>query len=284
MPSSPPDSVIEAARILGRAKALLITAGAGMGVDSGLPDFRGNEGFWNAYPPFRERGLSFSDLANPQWFSRDPELAWGFYGHRLNLYRATVPHRGFGVLRAWADALPHGAFVFTSNVDGQFQKAGFSDERIVECHGSIHHVQCTEPCADLIESAASLQVTVDARFRAAQPLPRCSRCEALLRPNILMFGDVSWVDTRTLAEQQRFGKWLAALPPKPGALAIVELGAGTAVPTVRLTSEHLMRRANASLVRINVREPEAPHGAVALALGAEDALLRIDAALSRGDQ
>jgi hypothetical protein len=68
------------------ADALLIGAGAGMGVDSGLPDFRGPEGFWKAYPPFR--GRQFSELSTPHWFRTDPGLAWGFFGHRLNRYRA----------------------------------------------------------------------------------------------------------------------------------------------------------------------------------------------------
>ena len=63
----------------------------------------------------------FEELADPVHFVDDPTLAWGFYGHRLDLYRRTVPHDGFRVLREW------GARVFTSNVDGQFQRAGFTD-------------------------------------------------------------------------------------------------------------------------------------------------------------
>ncbi len=90
-----------AAAAVSGAEALLITAGAGMGVDSGLPDFRGDEGFWRAYPPIARLGISFYDMANPFWFKRDPELAWGFYGHRLNLYRATTPHGGFAILQRW---------------------------------------------------------------------------------------------------------------------------------------------------------------------------------------
>jgi hypothetical protein len=108
-----------AAEVLAGADAVLATAGAGIGVDSGLPDFRGDEGFWRAYPPYARLGLSFVQLANPAVFTRDPELAWGFYGHRRALYRRTVPHAGFAVLRDLA------GFVFTSNVDGQFQAAGF---------------------------------------------------------------------------------------------------------------------------------------------------------------
>ena len=82
-----------AAEVILDADALLIGAGAGMGVDSGLPDFRGPEGFWRAYPAFR--GRRFEEVSNPVWFQRDPEQAWGFFGHRLNLYRATAPHAGF---------------------------------------------------------------------------------------------------------------------------------------------------------------------------------------------
>lgn len=57
---------------------MLITAGAGMGVDSGLPDFRGSEGFWKAYPVVANLGLSFEELANPALFKQKPHLAWAF--------------------------------------------------------------------------------------------------------------------------------------------------------------------------------------------------------------
>src|SRR5438874_12431375 len=109
------DAVRRAADAIRGAQALLIGAGAGMGVDSGLPDFRGNVGFWHAYPPYQKLGLDFVALANPRWFKSDPTLAWGFYGHRLNLYRATTPHEGFGILRKWAARKKHGPFVYTSN-------------------------------------------------------------------------------------------------------------------------------------------------------------------------
>src|ERR1700758_3667657 len=88
----------KAAEVIRTADAILITAGAGMGVDSGLPDFRGNEGFWKAYPVVARLGLSFVEMANPRWFRNQPELAWAFYGHRLNLYRQTMPHAGFAKL------------------------------------------------------------------------------------------------------------------------------------------------------------------------------------------
>jgi NAD-dependent SIR2 family protein deacetylase len=115
MRSSDQDSadLQRAAEWIHEADGLLITAGAGMGVDSGLPDFRGAEGFWRAYPALARARLRFESIASPHTFASDPALAWGFYGHRLKLYRRTVPHEGFGILDRWADRKPLGTFVFT---------------------------------------------------------------------------------------------------------------------------------------------------------------------------
>ncbi|MBV8078581.1 MAG: hypothetical protein JO284_19390, partial [Planctomycetaceae bacterium] len=140
------ERIVRAAEAIAAAEALLIGAGAGMGVDSGLPDFRGKHGFWNAYPPYAKLGLDFAAMANPEWFATAPAFAWGFYGHRLNLYRRTEPHPGFAILRRWAERMPRRAFVVTSNVDGHFQRAGFAPERVMEVHGAIDWMQCTRHC------------------------------------------------------------------------------------------------------------------------------------------
>lgn len=263
------NDIARAASLVAGADALLVCAGAGMGVDSGLPDFRGDSGFWRAYPALGQARLPFHEIANPASFESDPLLAWGFYGHRLALYRATRPHAGFAILRDWARGKPGGGFVFTSNVDGQFQRAGFADDQVVECHGSIHHLQCTRPCGEAIWPADAFLPEVDAaacRLRNAPP--RCPHCGALARPNILMFNDGAWIDTRTESQFARLRRWRAGV----GRLVVIELGAGVDVPSVRRMSA-LQR---APLVRINPRAPqlEGCEG-VALPLGALDALQRI---------
>ena len=270
----------EAADIIAGAEALLVAAGAGMGVDSGLPDFRGSQGFWNAYPPYRRLGLDFYDLANPQWFVSDPFLAWGFYGHRLGLYRRTAPHAGFARLRLWAAGKPGGHFVFTSNVDGQFQKAGFAEERMYECHGSIHHLQCAAGCAGPVWPVGDQAVALDEEtMRARPPLPSCPFCGRLARPNVLMFGDWGWQPQRSQGQALSFRNWLDAVLPGRG-LAIVECGAGTAVPSVRRLSEQLLARPGTRLVRINAREADVPPGQVGLAGGCLPTLEEIAAVMA----
>ena len=278
------DDFKRAARAIRDADALLITAGAGIGVDSGLPDFRGNEGFWKAYPPMAKLGLSFVEMANPTWFDHDPTLAWGFYGHRLNLYRRTEPHRGFTQLLEIGRQKRGGYFVFTSNVDGQFQKTGFAEEHVEECHGSIHHLQCTHPCSAGIWDARNQRVAVDEdTFRAKEPLPRCKHCGGVARPNVLMFGDWSWISTRTDSQSGRRSAWLKEIKDAGLRLAIVEIGAGEVVATVRRLSEYIARAYGAILIRINPRDFWVPRGEdVSLPLGAAEGVDGIVDAL-RGD-
>lgn len=273
-------AIRRAAELVARADALVIAAGAGMGVDSGLPDFRGNAGFWKAYPALAAQGTGFMDIASPAAFRRDPHRAWGFYGHRLALYRDTVPHAGYGMLRRWGEAMPQGYFVFTSNVDGHFRKAGFDPLRIDECHGSIHRLQCLTPCTPAMWRASGFAPDVDtARCELRGPPPVCPHCGAPARPNILMFDDWDWVSTRRDRQALRCQEWLGQVR-RP---VVIEIGAGLNVPTVRHFSDRVVLRHGGSLIRINPREAD-PGGipGIGIAAGALEALTAIGALLDRG--
>lgn len=260
-----------AAALIANAEQLLITAGAGMGVDSGLPDFRGNAGFWRAYPALQAWNMDFTTIANPQAFRNNARQAWGFYGHRLALYRKTQPHRGFQALKEFGLRMRYGTFVITSNVDGQFQKAGFAPEQMLEIHGSIHHLQCAKPCDEHIWSADAIHPrTDDSRCEWIAPdLPTCPQCGRLARPNILMFGDGDWIEQRAWQQQQRWHEWLEQPTQK---MVVIELGAGTAIPSIRRLSE----TQGCPLIRVNPDQADL-NGVpgVSLPLGAEAALLAI---------
>lgn len=271
------DPIIQAAKLIASADTLLITAGAGMGVDSGLPDFRGTEGFWEAYPALAKAGVEFQSIANPSAFRKNPKLAWGFYGHRLALYRDTVPHDGFRILKQIATRMPQGAFVVTSNVDGQFQKAGFEELRILEVHGSIHRIQCCQPCCSTVWSAEDIEPKID-NDRCewiGQKLPTCNRCQKVARPNILMFEDWSWIGTRTENQRTALEIWGGK---QVGRRVVIELGAGIDIPTIR----HISLAQRCPVIRINTRHAELPEGkGVSIPMGAKVALLEIAAELAR---
>ena len=246
-----------------------------MGVDSGLPDFRGPQGFWRAYPPYERLGLHFAAVANPRWFVQDPELAWGFYGHRMGLYRRTEPHEGFAILRRWADRMPHGGFVYTSNVDGHFQRAGFDPDRIVEVHGTIAAMQCL---ARLRHRHLPVRA-VRGRDRRGD---HAGRAPLARLPELRCSGSAEYPDVR----RRRLGLDRTPTPSTVGSSAwlrqlgrartvIIELGAGTHVPTIRIMSEDFLDRPGGTLIRINPREPDVPAGHISLPMGALDALRAI---------
>lgn len=270
--------ILRAAELLQDADALIIAAGAGIGVDSGLPDFRGNSGFWRAYPALEKAGLDFSSIASPAAFRANPQRAWGFYGHRLALYRQTQPHHGFTLLRNWAQHSDYGAMVFTSNVDGQFQKAGFSEKGLHECHGSIHHLQCLARCHEGIWSADDFHPEVDHTLCVLRnELPQCPKCGGLARPNILMFGDWDWLEQRSAEQERRQECWLSNVR-RP---LVIELGAGTQIPSVRHFSQRIVHEFNGRLIRFNPREFSVPtRHDIGLPVGALEGLTALAQALN----
>ncbi|CAN5317126.1 hypothetical protein BH09PSE6_BH09PSE6_21890 [soil metagenome] len=273
----PADPIDGAAQAIREADGLLICAGAGIGVDSGLPDFRGNEGFWRAYPALAESRVAFTSIANPAAFEHDPTRAWGFYGHRLDLYRHTVPHAGFHLLKTWSDRTTHGAAVYTSNVDGQFQRAGFTERQVCECHGSIHQLQCSEPCNSAIWPADDLEPELDVPdCRMTSALPQCPSCGALARPNILMFGDGQWLEQREADQEHALRNWMAKVQ-RP---AILEIGAGEAIATIRSFALRAARDYRLPLIRINPQLGDLPPDSFGIAMGALAGLDAIDRRLS----
>jgi len=260
----------QAAKLIADADGLLISAGAGMGVDTGLPDFRSEGGFWKHYPALAKARIGFTSIACPQAFGSEPQLAWGFYGHRLRLYRETIPHDGFHILKRWSDSKPNGSFVFTSNVDGQFQLAGFDPKKILEVHGSIHHLQCLNSCNGEIWSSDTFDPLVDDEncMLLTDP-PTCRDCGGIARPNILMFGDWDWLDAQSKIQETALKHWLENVEHP----VVIELGAGNDIPTVRVFGESQ----DARVIRINLRESQVRRkGDLGLPLTALKALKAIE--------
>ena len=270
------DSILAAKNAWQEAEAILVGAGAGMGVDSGLPDFRGKSGFWKAYPPLAKMGIEFEEMANPYWFTQNPRLLGDFTATGLIFIKRLSP---IVVSIFYSTSLKKRnipMFVFTSNVDSHFQKTGFEENQIMECHGSLMHFQCIEECGQPIWPISPdllLQINPD-NLLAKEPLPSCPQCGSLARPNILMFSDFAWNSTRTYGQRQRFEKWIEKFKNKN--LLIIELGAGTNIPTVRLTCEEVYQSAGNHFIRVNPGESECGlKNTLSLPMGAKDAIKAI---------
>jgi NAD-dependent SIR2 family protein deacetylase len=271
-----PSELEQAAKIIHSANHLLIVAGAGMSVDSGLPDFRGEQGFWKKYPVLQEEGISFYDMATPDWFISHPRRAWGFYGHRYLLYRNTQPHEGYALLKKWCSS-KESHFIYTTNVDGHFQKAGFSGRNIFECHGSIHHAQCSDPyCISGIWPLPTLNLQIDQTTLTANGrLPNCRVCSVIALPNILMFNDSNWISARSDKQWIDFRQW-ETMNHLNQSVAIIEIGVGDSACSAQSDWRHL----SDTIIRINPNCEISYPSVIGIPMRALDALQALDSKIS----
>eukprot|EP01080_Neovahlkampfia_damariscottae_P008033 gene8033-12498_t len=203
----------QAAKAISESNCIYFTAGAGMGVDSGLPDFRGKDGFWRAYPPMKDLGIDLPSTSNPKWFDKDPEFAWGFWAHRFNLYSKSKPHEGYNFLKRFSENKKYGHFVFTSNVDAHFERI-FDRENIIEYHGTTKFWQCTDvDCKKgVYEVSLDTKLEIDEKtFRITSGIPKCDVCQKVTRPNVLMFNDSRFCENTFNNQEKNYKKFLRSL-------------------------------------------------------------------------
>jgi len=254
-----------------------------MGVSSNLGTFRGRAaGVW---PPLVDTGLTFEDMSCPDWFElphsddMPPHQAAGFgyafWQARYQQYTSQAPHEGYSLVRKWMEQkvddhpLFRGGFSFTSNIDGAWRRAGWPEDRLQEVHGSLDHMQCVANCT---ADQRNIWLSRDSEWQmktsptthavqADQPLPTCRNCGGRSRSNVWMFSDGSFDDQREAEQEAACNAWLSHARKFGANVAVIEIGAGVAIPTVRRTSERIVRAIgleHASLLRINPEHPEIP--------------------------
>ncbi len=162
------------AAVLFKAKRALFITGAGISADSGLPTYRGIGGLYAEADP--DEGLPIETLLSAEMLRKKPEVTWK-YIHQIELAcRGAEPNRGHQILADLEKKLAR-CVVFTQNVDGFHRDAG--SQNVIEIHGNIHDLRCTR-CA--------WRTHVEDFSRLALP-PRCPDCRALVRPDVVLFGE-----------------------------------------------------------------------------------------------
>ncbi len=137
-------------------------------------------------------------------------------------------------------------------------------------------MQCCAPCSEAIWSAQSIEpVTNDERCEwIGNTLPTCPKCRQLARPNILMFDDGLWINSRTALQRASWQVWSDDVRTK----VVIELGAGIDIPSIR----HIGNKQGCPLIRINPRHTHLQEGGgIRLAMGAKEALSAIECELEK---
>jgi len=171
------------AELLAANQPCVVLTGAGISTESGIPDFRSPTGVWAEYDPY--------EVASIDGFRRDPARVWEFYGRRLDVLADAQPNAAH---RALAELEARGLVqaVITQNVDGLHGRAGSRD--VIEVHGTIATATC--PACGRRETRE--------RILELLPVPRCDGCGAVLKPDVVMFGEllpVAAIDRATTLAQ-----------------------------------------------------------------------------------
>jgi NAD-dependent deacetylase len=165
-------SAVALAALIRERQPCVVLTGAGVSTESGIPDFRSETGIWAEVDPF--------EVASIQAFRRDPERVWCFYRERIHLLRDASPNAAHESL---AELERRGLVqaVVTQNIDLLHTRAGSSD--VVEVHGSIRSAQC--PGCLWSEPADAVLAQLE-----AAPTPSCPHCGEILKPGVVLFGEL----------------------------------------------------------------------------------------------
>jgi NAD-dependent deacetylase len=160
---------------------VLVITGAGVSAESGIPTFRGKDGYWRNLDPAR--------LATPEAFERDPKLVWEWYRERRNRIWNAQPNAAHAAIARLAQHADEFLLV-TQNVDDLHARAGLPMEKMVQIHGDIFVTRCSR-CdfsrSDYEQDHESGDIDV----------PGCPRCEGLMRPGVVWFGEqLPWDELR----------------------------------------------------------------------------------------
>jgi NAD-dependent deacetylase len=158
-----------------RARSVLFITGAGISADSGLPTYRGIGGLYESATT--EDGFEIEEALSGDMLRERPEVCWKYIYQIEQACRGATWNRGHEVL-AMMEQRYERAWVLTQNVDGFHRGAG--SRNVIEIHGDVHRLACTRcQFRERVEDYAALSIP-----------PRCSDCGAIVRPEVVLFGEM----------------------------------------------------------------------------------------------
>jgi len=175
IPQATKDAIEHVVDILVRSHSLLFITGAGISADSGLPTYRGIGGLYNSEHP--EEGFPIEEILSGEMLHRRPELTWKYLGKIEQATRGAKCNRAHQVIAEMESCFER-VWTLTQNIDGLHRQAGAKN--VLEIHGSLHNLICTK--------CQWQQTVVD--YSGLTLPPKCPRCQAILRPKVVLFGEM----------------------------------------------------------------------------------------------
>jgi NAD-dependent deacetylase len=148
---------------------VLVLTGAGVSAESGIPTFRGKDGYW--------RNLDPAKLATQTAFQNDPKSVWEWYRERRERIRVAQPNPAHKAIAKLAQHA-HQFLLITQNVDDLHARAGLAKEKMVQIHGDIFLTRCSQ-----------CHFSFGERGEETKAIPKCLECGALMRPGVVWFGE-----------------------------------------------------------------------------------------------
>jgi NAD-dependent deacetylase len=186
------DNLIEVGRHLRGSERILFITGAGVSAESQIPTFRGATA---AFADGKtEEGLPFEEILSGATFISNPKLSWKYFFRLEQSIRGKRPNAAHLAMAALQTPQRH-VCVATQNIDGLHQRAG--SKNVLELHGNLLRIICTE-----CEYSVCLET-----FESILPLPRCPQCDAILRPDIVLYEEslpVTVLDDFELEQEKGF--------------------------------------------------------------------------------
>ncbi len=230
--------LLEAVRV--RSGRVVALTGAGISAESGIPTFRGAEGYWVV----GSRNYMPQEMATNEMFERAPDEVWRWYLYRFGICKDASPNAGHAALVALERALRDRFTLVTQNIDGLHRRAG--SERVFCIHGDAAYVRCAAGCGlGVVDLPAGLAPRGDGALTPAErEALTCPRCRGWLRPHVL------WFDESYDEEHYRMDSALRAA----GAADLLLIVGTSGATNLPMQIGELVYRRGAALVDVNPEE------------------------------
>ena len=208
------------ANIIQKYNDILILAGAGFSVDSGLPNYQGVHEMVNEVA--NKYGIKPYEIEHPNFYKNNPKGAWGMNARVMNIFLTKEPHSGYKKLRELTKYKY--VFVVTSNIDDHFRISEFDENKLYKIHGRLKVLQCVNRSCNQKHNLWTIDyLPKEENFELIGKVPKCKFCGDYARPNVCFTDDNSYCSNLEMLKKQNIMNGFVKLLTKNPKLLVIEV-------------------------------------------------------------